>query len=44
MNYTLRYSMLGSTYYKDFATIREALQYSIKRIPFNSFIGIDKKD
>ena len=44
MNYTLRYSILGSSYRKDFATINEALRFSVYRIPFNSFIGIDKKD
>jgi len=44
MNYSLRYSILGRTYRRYFATISEALRYSIYKIPFNSFIGIDKED
>jgi hypothetical protein len=44
MNYILRYSILGSTYRKSFATVGEALRYSIRKIPLNSFIGIDKAD
>ena len=44
MDYILRYSILGSSYRKCFATLNEALRYSVYKIPFNSFIGIDKKD
>jgi hypothetical protein len=44
MSYTLRYSILGMTYRKSFATVNEALKFSVKKIPFDSFLGIDKED
>jgi len=41
--YKLRYySTTGEIQVRYFPTLREALQYSVYKIPFQSFYGIDK--